>query len=193
MTRIIKTVQVYASMRCEMCGRRILGTPYRVIIEGARLMVCTDCAKHGKLTWEEEPKPKPAIKPKGPRPTLIIHAKRSAIAPPDAAVELIEDFHDKVRDAREKLGLSHEELGKRINEKVSLLRKIETGKMTPNNTLATKLEHVLKIKLMIQASEEKVKVPTSIITKMPKRELTLGDLIQLNKSNREDKAERKQS
>jgi ribosome-binding protein aMBF1 (putative translation factor) len=32
-------------------------------------------------------------------------------------------------------------LGKKINEKASLLKHIETGKWSPNNQLAGKLEH----------------------------------------------------
>jgi putative transcription factor len=103
---------------------------------------------------------------------------------------MTENYSMKIRQAREKLGLSHEDLGKKINEKASVLRKIETGKMTPNNMLVTKLEHVLKIKLLIPISEEK------ILAQLPKsssHELTLGDLIQLNKQNTEESTERKPS
>jgi putative transcription factor len=84
-------------------------------------------------------------------------------------------------------------LGKRINEKVSLLRKIETGKMTPDNRLATMLEHALKIKLIVPAKEEKV--PQAKLARASGRELTLGDLIQLDKngSGKEDTAGRRQS
>jgi putative transcription factor len=177
-------------LRCEVCGRKILGKPFKVIIEGAKLTVCTDCSKHGKLTWEEEPKPKAIIKPKGPRPLLRAPIMKPRETPPDTTVELVEDYDVKIRQAREKLGLSHEDLGKKLNEKVSLLRKIETKKMRPDNQLATRLEHVLKVKLIVPASEEKVKVPPSKMVKPINRELTLGDLIQLSK---EDTAERKQS
>ena len=51
--------------------------------------------------------------------------------------------------------LTHEELGKKINEKASVLRNLEVGKMAPNNQLASKLEHMLKIKLLVPISEEK--------------------------------------
>ena len=54
---------------------------------------------------------------------------------------------NKIKVAREKLALTHEELGKKINEKASVLRNLEAGKMAPNNQLASKLEHMLKIKL----------------------------------------------
>jgi putative transcription factor len=111
----------------------------------------------------------------------------------DISLELVENFDAKIRQAREKLGLSHEELGKKINEKVSLLRKIETGKMTPDNRLATMLEHALKVKLIVPAKEEKV--PQARLAKTASRDLTLGDLIQLDKKGgeKEDTAGRGQS
>jgi putative transcription factor len=85
--------------------------------------------------------------------------------------------------------LTHEELGKRINEKASVLRNLEAGKMVPNNQLASKLEHMLKIKLLVPISEEK----TTQIPKSASQELTLGDLIELNKKGGEAPTERKQS
>ncbi|MEM3725667.1 MAG: multiprotein bridging factor aMBF1 [Candidatus Bathyarchaeia archaeon] len=182
-------------MRCEVCGRKIHGKPYRVLIEGAKLLVCGECSKHGKIIWEEEPKLKPLTpKPKAALPLTQIQSKKtSANTVVDTNLELVEDFGLKVKQAREKLGLSHEELGKRLNEKVSVLKKIETGKMKPDNALATKLEHALKIKLLVPAAEEKI--PKATVPKPASRELTLGDLIQLNKKDKEkeETAERKQS
>jgi len=104
--------------------------------------------------------------------------------------EVVEGYHAKIRQAREKLGLSHEELGKKINEKASVLSKLETGKMTPNNMLVTKLEHALKIKLLVPIKEEKI---SQDMPKLPNHETTLGDLIQLNKKGGEEPTERKQS
>ena len=174
-------------MRCEVCGHKIYGSPIRAVIEGAKLTVCSECAKHGKIIYEEPaPRQAPARKPFTPIP-----AKRQ---PPKATVdttrEIVEGYGSKIRQAREKLGLSHEELGKKINEKASVLRKIETGKMTPNNQLVTKLEYTLKIKLLVPVSEEKV---TQQFPKVQNRELTLGDLIQLDKKGTEEPTERKPS
>lgn len=180
-------------MRCEVCGCRINGKSYNVIIEGAKLTACIECAKLGK-PYYEEPKPKIA----GPRlkatpVPLRVQTKKTQAPTVDTSLELVEGFDVRIRQAREKLGLSHEELGKRINEKVSLLRKIETGKMTPDNRLATMLEHALKIKLIVPAKEEKV--PHAKMAKTASRELTLGDLIQLDKKGkeREDTTGRKPS
>jgi putative transcription factor len=170
-------------LRCEVCGRKIYGKSFRAIIEGAKLTVCTECSKHGTIIWEEPESPT-TQKPRAAMPmkTQRIEKPQRAV---ETAVELAEGFDVKIRQAREKLGLSHEELGKRLNEKVSVLRKIETGKMTPDNKLAAKLEHALKIKLLVPASEEKV--PQTNISKPANRELTLGDLIKFDKKKAEEK------
>jgi putative transcription factor len=162
-------------LRCEVCGCRISGKPFNVIIEAARLTVCSECAKHGKICYDE-PRPKPVFVKSKPTVVMPRVQAKTKLPPVDASVELSEDFGSKIRKGRERLGFSHEELGKRINEKVSLLRKIETSKIAPNDRLAATLEHVLKIKLIVPAKEEKV--PQAKIPQKPSRELTLGDLMQ---------------
>jgi len=173
-------------VRCEVCGRKIYSKSYRVMIEGAKLTVCGKCAKLGTIIWDET-RPKtlmPSAKAPTRRLTLKTKSKKPRQTVVESGLELVEDFDVKIRQARRKLGLSHKELGRKISEKVSVLKKIETGKMTPDNRLATKLEHTLKIKLLVQASEEKV--PKTKI-KPVSHELTLGDLIQLNKKKAEEK------
>jgi putative transcription factor len=180
-------------LRCEVCGRKIHGKPNRVIIEEAKLTVCSECSRLGTGVWEE-PKPQTTSTRLGSQPApLRIQMRKPAEPPPDTVVELTEGFSAKIRRAREKLGLSHEDLGKKLNLKVSLLRKIETGKMTPDNKIATMLEHALKVKLIVPAKEEKI--PHSKLPKVERRELTLGDVIQLDKKGREkeDMAGRKPS
>jgi putative transcription factor len=174
-------------MRCEVCGRKIHETPNKVIIEGAKLTVCNECAKHGTATWEEGPKPRimpqkqgtTAIPIQGP----IQIRKRVIQARVDTSQEVVEDYSERIRQAREKLGLSHEDLGKKINEKETVLRKIETRKLSPNNLLVSKLEHTLKIKLLVPVVAEE-KAPQNI-PKISSRELTLGDLIKAEKEKGE--------
>jgi putative transcription factor len=193
-TAEIKTVQVCKQLRCEVCGRKILGSPFRVVIEGAKLTVCGECSKHGKVIWEEEPKPKLQAPRQASAPTQVkIQIRKPAETRMDTTQELVEGFDLKIRQAREKMGLSQEELGKRINEKVSLLRKIETGKIKPDDVLSAKLERILKIKLLVPFSEEKT--PQAAVSKQTSRELTFGDIAQMNKKSKgkEEPAERKSS
>ena len=97
----------------------------------------------------------------------------------EESVELAEDFGAKIRQAREKLGMDHEDLGKKISEKVSVLRKIESSKMTPNNLLVEKLQHALKIKLMVPVSEPKV--PSKVLVSSRPSAPTLGDIALVKK------------
>jgi len=176
-------------MQCEVCGHRIEGKPYRAIIEGAKMTVCEECAKLGSASWEELPLVQRTVKKKV-KPTLRIPLKKSQ---PELeltqTLELASDFSLRVRKAREKLGLSHEDLGKKIGEKVSVLRKIESGKMVPDHRLANKLEHELKIDLLVPLSEPKIK---SVSLSMP-REATLGDVAQIKRKKVEESEERKPS
>ncbi len=104
--------------------------------------------------------------------------------------ELIEGYANKIRVAREKLVLSHEDLGKKINEKASLLRHIETGKVAPNNQLASKLEHALRIQLMVPIADEKANVH---VGRVASEEMTLGDLVEFNEKSGEEPTKRKLS
>ena len=177
-------------MRCEVCGRKIHGAPITSKIEGAIMTVCVECSKHGRIVTREEVELAQRIQKTKPAGITIIPARKKPEARVQITQEMVEGYDQKIRQAREKLGLSHEDLGKKINEKASVLRKLETGKMTPNNILVTKLEHVLKVKLLVPISEEKTALP------MPKpqgSQVTLGDLIQFDKKGREEPTERKQS
>jgi putative transcription factor len=161
------------------------------MIEGARLTVCGRCVKHGAIVWEEKKPKRGMSRMKAPArrsPSKTIR-KKSSQTILEGTLELAEGFDVKIRQARESLKLSHEDLGRKISEKVSVLKKIEAGKMTPDNKLAAKLEHALKAKLLVEMSEEKV--PNAKALKSVSRELTLGDIISLDKRKSEEKTQRK--
>jgi putative transcription factor len=163
-------------LRCEVCGHKIHDEPITAVIEGARLTVCVECSKHGKIVYEEPAAPKQAVKK--PQVPVSMVQRKPMVANVKITQEVTEDYANTIRAAREKLGLTHEELGKRISEKASVLRNLEVGKMAPNNQLASKLEHMLKIKLLVPVSEEKgTPLPHSA-----SQEITLGDLIEFDKS-----------
>ncbi len=173
-------------MRCEVCGHKIHEEPITAVIEGARLTVCVECSKHGKIVYEEPAAPKQAVKK--PQAPVGMVQRKPMVANVQITQEITEDYANTIRAAREKLGLTHEELGKRINEKASVLRNLEVGKMAPNNQLASKLEHMLKIKLLVPISEEKA----APLPRSANQELTLGDLIEFDK-NEEAASKRKPS
>ncbi len=178
-------------MRCEVCGQKINMNPIRAEIEGAKLNVCVECSKHGRIITHEEidfaPKQTGSFSKSGPMKVFT----KKIVARVELTTEMVEGYGSQIRKAREKLGLSHEDLGKKINEKASVLRKIELGKMAPNDLLVAKLERLFKIKLLAPISEEKV--PPASAPKMASRELTLGDLIQFDKTSTEAPKKRKPS
>jgi len=165
-------------MRCEVCGRRIIGSPYKAMIEGAKMLVCDECSKLGAVYWEAKTEPRlKKISKRLPQPVIAPRKQPSITV--EESVELVDDFGVKVRQAREKLSMSHEDLGKKISEKVSVLRKIESGKMTPNNLLIEKLKHALKIKLLVPVSEPKI--PSKVLASSHPSAPTLGDIAQVKK------------
>lgn len=151
------------------------------------MITCSECARLGSGIWKAKPTTRVRSITK-PQSRLDISRKKQ---PPivTETLELVGDFGSQVRRAREGLELSHEDLGRKIGEKVSFLRKIESGKMTPNLLLAEKLEHTLKTKLLVPPSEPKV---PSIALTQP-RKTTLGDVVNLKEKKTGAKKERKQS
>jgi len=196
-------------VRCEVCGRKIHSDPIRANIEGAKLTVCAGCAKHGKIIYPDEEKRTP-ISPfltvtsgtgsaststmtgaaKSKRQPQMMQKKRTLVAKVEITQELVEGYAAIIRSAREKQGYSHEDLGLKINERASVLKHIELGKMEPNNLLANKLERTLKIKLLIPIAEEET-TPNSITSK--NQEITLGDIVEIDSNEPEEPKERKQS
>ena len=116
--------------------------------------------------------------------------RKPPVAQVQLTTELIEGYAGKIRVAREKLALSHEDLGKKINEKASLLRHIETGKVAPNNQLANKLEHALRIQLMVPVADEKTNTQ---VHRAVNEEMTLGDLVEFKEKSGEEPTRRKPS
>ena len=127
-------------MNCEICGNPIIGVSQVVLVDGAKLRVCNNDAKLGTAVKE-------TVRPQG----FVPRAINSPLIPKfdiiEGELELRDDFGTAVKSAREKMGLSQDQLAAKINERASLIRHVETGKMRPDGVLATKLERFLKIDL----------------------------------------------
>ena len=134
-------------MECEICGKPVPEhNPIRAKIEGSVMVVCKECSKLGKIQ-KAPPKPK-YVKQNKPKRQSSPARKRTYSRNDEPTEELIEDFSLKIRQARESRNWSREDLGKKINERVSVITRIETGKMTPDIKLTKKLEKTLNIKLL---------------------------------------------
>jgi len=157
--------------QCEICGAEIAGLPQRIVIDGSALEVCKGCARFGKPEDKWSPVPKKmvpverAFTVRRPRPRDHFRD----------LVELVPEFGHKIREARESLNLTPEELGARIKEKAALLKKIEREEISPEDEVRKKLEKELNIKLTDQVNEAKVKSGSR------SRGLTLGDIASIKR------------
>jgi putative transcription factor len=144
-----------------MCGKTEAAV--KAEIEGTEMKVCNECALFGKrLAAPVQPK------------VFKTPPKRKAIQR-EQLVELVaDDFAERVKGARERMGLKQEEFAKQIQEKESVVHNIESGKYRPALDLARKLERFLKISL-VERYEEKREVKAK-----PSGEgLTIGDLMEI--------------
>jgi putative transcription factor len=152
-------------MNCDICGRE--AHLYTVLVEGSELKVCERCSSAGKVLK---------------RPEIVMPARKAnnpELAKKPATVKEVvnvisEDYAAKIRQAREKTGLTQKEFAKTINEKESMVHKLETGSFEPPVPLAQKLEKMLHIKLIEQAEQEKEMIPAK---KGKSDGLTIGDIL----------------
>lgn len=68
--------------------------------------------------------------------------------------EIATDYDDRIRQAREEMSLSQEDLAGQLNEKASLIRKLERGDTLPSDSVQKKLEKKLGISLTEGTTDE---------------------------------------
>lgn len=142
-------------MICEMCGKDTDSlTPVRV--EGSVLELCADCAKFGQavvrpaaavVTARDRDDDYPE-----PRAGIVLRPRRTEerdVFSDMPEMELSPDWSKRIRQQRERLGWTPEEFGKRLNEKKSLVLKLESGSFRPPDATLRKVERLLKIRLTV--------------------------------------------
>jgi len=155
-------------MQCEICGREV---PFlkKVKIGTAVMNVCERCRSFGEEVRE--------VRREEPQKRVTRSSPRTATAE-FFAEELIPNYSEVIREARKRKGMTQEDLAKKIKEKVSLIKKIENGELTPEEKVVKKLEKELDIKLM-----ERVETPR-IERKEMKESLTLGDVVVVRRKSK---------
>mgnify|MGYP001772651748 CR=1 FL=1 len=129
--------------KCELCGAEIKGTAYRIVLDGAEMIVCARCARGKtvlgtiKLGLES---PRQVSKPRSIGSRVRTQVEEV----------IVDGYGEIIRQAREKQGLTRELLAVMVGEKESIIRRIEAEQLEPPIELARKLEKVLKIKLIEQ-------------------------------------------
>ncbi|WP_332899094.1 multiprotein bridging factor aMBF1 [Haladaptatus sp. CMSO5] len=168
--------------QCEMCGAES-GSLKTVKVEGAELQLCDSCSQFGTEVRTQKSSSSSSTK----YSTSSSSGKSSSSSSTSSSSsgsstrrrrdmfddmdEVATDYDDRIREAREEKGLSQEELAKSLNEKASLIRKLERGDILPNDSVQKKLERALNISLSESADTDSEWEGSASTT------TTLGDVV----------------
>jgi len=142
-----------------------------VSVEGSEIEVCEECKKYGKEVFSSENKDVPKNK-------VLQRIKKRKRSPSKTDLsggeekELALDYSKRIEEGRIEKGLTQEKLAKIINEKKSVIAKLEREDMRPSDDLRKKLEKSLEIELMEKIERKSTK------TSRKSEGLTIGDLIE---------------
>jgi uncharacterized protein (TIGR00270 family) len=139
---------------CELCGSREASR--RTKIDNAVLAVCDECVSFGQEI-----------------PRVELRQASKYMPEMDVGSAIRPDFHEAIKKERSKRNLTQEEFAKRLNEKSSLVKRIEEGWEPPTDTIR-KIEKFLGIKLTEQTQEERIN------RKSQKENLTIGDVAEVH-------------
>jgi len=155
-------------MNCEICGKDLKGSGFKIIVEGTELTVCQSCKQFGseKVSTASQAGAK-----------RVVIRKKKVSTEIEFKDELVENYSQIIRREREKRGWSQEQLAKKIQEKESLIRKIENAEITPDPEVVAKLEKLFGVKL-------KESVPVVKLEKKSSPTPTLGDIVVVKKKEK---------
>ncbi|UCE92416.1 MAG: TIGR00270 family protein [Methanobacteriota archaeon] len=152
------------------------------MIEGVLLEVCAECAKFGTEAKKRQPAEA------GPRPVIEqrLERRERRFTPKDVyaeggAEELVDDYPARIRNARASRGMTQKELALKLNEKQTIISKIESGNMRPDEKLIRKLQKELGIALKEKVRAEEQERPVTRAT--GSGPLTLADLIRASRKD----------
>lgn len=146
---------------CELCGNETTSLT-KVKIEGAEVKTCDSCAQMGEEVNTGTSKPR---KKKTESKSRTRGRDTDTLAP---------DYGDRVRDAREEKKLSLAEVSDDLNEKESVIRKVENQDLKPEKSLASKLSRKFGVDLYVNPEVSNVDDSTS-----DSRSATLGDVAEV--------------
>lgn len=143
--------------QCEMCGAE-KSSLTTTKVEGAELELCDDCSDFGTevkteststastkySTSSSSDDSSSGTSSSGGSGGGSSRPRRDMF---DQMDEIASDYDERIRAARERDGLSREELAGELNEKASLIGKLERGDILPSDDVKEKLEKRLEISL----------------------------------------------
>ncbi|ARS90860.1 multiprotein bridging factor aMBF1 [Natrarchaeobaculum aegyptiacum] len=157
-------------VQCEMCGAET-SSPKTIKVEGAKLDVCSNCTDFGtevKQPTASSTSTKYSTSSSGSSSASSSSSSSSSAGATGSSTtggssggrrdmfddmdELATDYDERVRTAREEKGLSQSDLANELNEKASLIRKIERGDTLPSDRVQSKLERFLDVDLSAEGA-----------------------------------------
>ncbi|KPN31267.1 transcription factor [Halolamina pelagica] len=167
--------------QCEMCGAE-KSSLTTTKVEGAELELCDDCKDFGTEVKTESSSTtstkystsssggSSSSSSSGGTSTGGSSRRRDMF---DQMDEIAGDYDEQIRSAREREGLSREDLAKELNEKASLISKLERGDILPSDDVRGKLEKRLGVSLSEGSDDDTTDWETdSSMTQ------TLGDVVE---------------
>ncbi|MFH0713319.1 MAG: multiprotein-bridging factor 1 family protein [Candidatus Micrarchaeota archaeon] len=140
---------------CDICGRP---AGLRAVVEGAEMDVCSACSRYGKLLNMSRDSPSISL--------------NSAPLPQQQEIELVNNYGKLIFNVRNALGLSLEELGRKLNIREKDLLHFEEEKAKPTEKDVAKIGAFLRINLL-----KNVEVQEQSGKKAFAKGLTLGDVV----------------
>lgn len=137
--------------QCEMCGAKESSLT-TTKVEGAELELCSSCSDFGTAV-ETQTSSSTSTKYSTSSSDSSDSGESSGSSGGrrhdmfDEMETLAADYDQRIRQAREQAGLSQEELADQLNEKRSVIRKLERGDVLPSDDVQRKLEGALDIAL----------------------------------------------
>lgn len=136
-------------VQCELCGASTTHTR-RALVERTVLHVCPSCERFGQLL-DVPVQARPSV-PAGNVPLALekrkrTHASQDLFSSKEMTVDLVEDFAQRIKGARERRGWTRQDLGGRIGEREVVVARMENGTLHPPDDVARRIERELGIKL----------------------------------------------
>jgi putative transcription factor len=172
----LNSSNIYCFMQCNMCGKNLIsGDIFHIKVEGTILKTCEKCANHG------------IILKKINLGLNISHKKKKTIINKRPIIEdvieteeiIVDNYSEIIKNSREKMNIKQEDFAKKLNEKDSLIHKIETGHIKPDIKLAKKIGSFLGVKLI---DEIQLNISNNKEINKSSENLTIGDIIKIRKS-----------
>lgn len=169
---------------CELCGAEGVSTR-QAIVSQSKLECCNRCIDSMSLVVQRTaPKTESQSQPES---TVIGRGVSGVDIMSKEEMELAHDFHNRIRVSRKEKGLSQEDLARKMNVKIAVVQKAESGNR-PTDALLKKFTKELGVRLFIESGPSN----HTIVSSEDNRKMTISDAQNNNvTSDRANRAKKK--